>query len=223
MNHRLNFITGVAMLIVAATLAVFVVLRGPDVTAPQAAVGNPKAEPGAVVSRPAADQRSAAGRESRAEIPQLGIRVDPLDPDHPKLQVLAKRVESHALAQLARMTEELQLSADQQRRIFPKLVQDSQSYHPSMQIIGAGPYGPAVGGGVGFGDLAPELDPLQQDEFLESSLDDLLLWREIIANLERQLEQQTGVVEPPAPADQEEPETPSGGDRNLFDLVPPEK
>lgn len=223
MKHRLNFITGVAMLIVAATMAVFVVVRDPDVSAPQTAAGDPKAEPGGGVSRPAPAQRSATNQEPKSAMREFGIRVDPLDPDHSKLQVLAKQVESHALAQLARMTEELQLSADQQRRIFPKLVQDSQSYHPSMQIIGAGPYGPAVGGGVGFGDLAPELDPLQQDELLESSLDDLLLWREIIANLERQLEQQTGVVEPPVPADEEEPEIPSGGDRNLFDLVPPEK
>jgi hypothetical protein len=222
MKHRLNIITGGAMLIVAATMAGFVVLRGLDAPAPQAAVGHPKAAPG-VASGPGAARRSVAGQESRAAIPQFGVRVDPRDPDHLKLEALAKQVESHALAQLARMTEELQLSTDQQRRIFPKLVQDSQSYHPSMEIVGAGPYGPAVGGGVGLGDLAPELDPLQQDELLESSLDDVLLWREIIANLERQLEQQTGVVEPPVPANEEEPATPSGGDRNLFDLVPPQK
>ncbi|NCQ34580.1 hypothetical protein GW813_05765, partial [bacterium] len=99
------------------------------------------------------------------------------------------------------------------------------SYHPSMRIVGAAPHAPAIAGGTGdgSGDIAAELDPLQQDALLESSVDDLLLWREIIANLERQLEQQTDAVGNPAIADPEVPEAPSGGGRNLFDLAPQEK
>jgi len=225
MSHRLNFITGVAMLIVAATLAAFIGLRSPALPEPLAADSDGGTGRREIPSRPAAERRLPVEQKTGVMDAGFGVRIDPQTPDHQELEALAKQVESHALARLDRMTRELQLSVDQQRRIFPKLVQGSQSYHPAMQIVGSGPYLPPADEsgalvGDGLAGIEAELDPLQQDELLESSLSDLLLWQEIISNLERQLDQQTGADEGPAQVEPEVVPESSGGGRNLFNLVP---
>jgi len=227
MSHRLNFISGVAMLIVAATLAAFIGLRGPALPEQPAADSDGESGQRNIPVRPSGERRLAIEQKTGVMDSGFGVRIDPQSPDHQELGALAKQVEAHALARLDRMTRELQLSVDQQRRIFPRLVQGSQSYHPAMQIIGSGPYlRPADGIGAEVGEglagIEAELDPLQQDELLESSLSDLLLWQEIISNLERQLDQQTGAVEGPTQVEPEVTPESSGGGRNLFNLVPSE-
>jgi len=223
MKHRLNFISGVAMLIVSATLATFVVLRKPDADKTSDTDSDRGAGKSKVAHRLSSSFRLSPAKEARTTESEFAVRIDPAATNHTELAALAKQVEAHALSRLDRMTHELDLSIGQQRRIFPMLVMDSQSYHPSMKIVGTSAHLRAIAGGGSFGDIAAELDPRQQDELLESSIDDLLLWREIIANLERQLDQQIGVSENPAPPRPNIPEAPTGGGRNLFDLAPNRK
>lgn len=222
MKGHLNFILSSALLVVAASLAIFTSTRPASPATAESRATSVSSER----STRADHRQNSQAPKRRAGTPSsllaLGVTVDPSVPDHPRLAQLAKQVERHAYESLARMTRELDLSPDQQRRIFPKLVAASESFHPAMRIVGAGPAPFAGAPGTPLdGDLDHELDPLQQDKLTESHLDDLLLWKEIIANLERQLESQT--PDPtPLPETPEPAEVPSNGGRNVFDLIPTE-
>lgn len=222
MTSRTNFILGISMLIVAATVA-FVSSTGDPSSARQAAESDQRPDGerrslnvGAhdtetnrarAAARPHADGLSRTQGHSAAT---LTVKVDPSHPEYHKLQPLAAQVEKYARERLARMTADLDFTVHQQQRMFPKLVQASQSYHPGMLIGGVGNALP----------VEAILDPPQQLQLVESSIDDLMLWREIIVQLESQLDQQT-----PETNERNFPQQPAseatGGGRNIFEIAPP--
>jgi hypothetical protein len=220
MTSRINFITGFALLVVALTLAITITTRREDTARHDQTAGLPPraADPARspAVSDPSfprtASSNGAAARPLAEDA--FDVSVDAAHPDRAELAVLAERVERHARERLATLTQELDLTVDQQRRIFPKLVQASQSYHPAMTIAGA-PLSSELPGPIDV-----ELDPLQVDQRIQHSMDDLLLWQAIIAQLERRLASETPQpdLRPAVPASVPD----SGGGRNLFDLVPAE-
>jgi hypothetical protein len=236
MVHRLPFITGVSMLVLAGTLAFVATSHdeaGSAATAGAARGNNLQeaATPGAwppeaqtrslrseLPDQPGRASRPRASSENPAErnpaTPRTDLKVQVMA-DHPRreeLAAIAARVESSALRQLEKLTVDLDLTADQQTRIFPILVRGSQSYDPGMQI---------VDGRGSHGSSAP-LDPQQQQELLQQELDlpqaealvnlsarDLMIWEELINDLTRQLDQATPgqvAVAPPPPAVDPEPE-----------------
>jgi hypothetical protein len=243
MSSRSTLILGAALFAVAATLAVTISTRQDPASA--SAPGAEKSTAGGsarfAVQGSEASPAPKAPRQDRAPNvawdpeEKLAVTVDPQHPEAQQLAQAARQVEAFARQRLASMTRELGLSVDQQRRIFPKIVRASDAFHPAMvisggldpiadgRVAGEGAYtetGGAVNTTVDVGavPLEAELDPMQQDLLVESSINDLMLWREIIAGLERRLNEETPLEAQPATAPAEE----SGGSRNLFDLFGPE-
>lgn len=139
------------------------------------------------------------------------VEVDAANPRRHEIEQRAILVENDSLRRLGILTEQLDLTAGQQARIFPVLVRGSQSYDPTMRIVSGSHARPTPAG-----EEAPvtppldksqekelvqkELDPEQSDELIERSIGDLLIWEEIIGGLTRQLDQAVpGEVVEPAP------------------------
>ena len=227
MQHRLNFISGIVMLVVAGTL-VFVVTQREEPageTAGAPAPYGPASRKGsgrsfdrtpAVAGGGTRDRGTASGRGTAEERPSAAVRrpsqapgslrkdlrveVDAANPRRHELEQRAKLVESHALRRLGVLTEQLDLTASQQARIFPVLVRGSQSYDPTMRIL-SGSHARSLPSEEGVPGNPPldkpqeqalvqkELDPVQSDELIERSISDLLIWEEIIGGLAHQLDQ----------------------------------
>jgi len=248
MTHRLHFITGLAMLVLAATLAFTVSRR--SASQDQASARHVAAPP----PRPAASSPAASAlppmstgpgisspRRIQALSPavnplppgELQVTIDPAHPRHAELAESANRVERHARERVAALTRALDLTPAQQRRIFPIVARSSDSYDPAMSVLTGTTHAasaPPLDGSESQALLHQELEPGQQDELVEHSIADLMLWEEIIGNLMRQLEQAdanpaAAATAPPqsepAPTEPTSPPPPSRGGRNLFDATNP--
>jgi hypothetical protein len=251
MTRHLHFITGLVMLVLAATLAFMASRRppAPDSASTRRSEPNPPgaaphkraaaafpAAPAAAGKSPARD--GATGVRAAAASPimsgDLQVTVDPAHPRHAELLPRAGQVERHARERIASLTRALDLTPAQQRRIFPLLARAADSYDPAMTVLTGGSHAAAhaaapagaLDGGEGEALLQQELDPAQQDRLIEHSLTDLMLWEEIIGNLMLQLDQPAGdpTVPPasePAAAEPASPPPASRGGRNLFEAVTP--
>lgn len=263
MSQGLNFISGVVMLVVAGTL-VFVVTREDEASA---AAGNeayaPEKSPrdwGTEIKRPRFEgrtaraeavpgrpevMRGAADGGARALKPgqlrsDLRVLVGGANLQHGDLVESAERVEAFAMRRLGMLTEQLELTSEQQARIFPILVRGSQSYDPRMRIVSDSQARPLADNSSSApvdksqeqALLQQELSSAQSDELVNQSIRDLLIWEEIIDGLANQLDQAkpgqvdetpqngtTGGPELEGPTeDVTEPAAPleSHGGRNLF-------
>ena len=266
MLHRLNFLTAVVMLIVAGTL-VYVVTSRDGLPAAGEQARAPEKRPrdsGAAQERSTVSVRTrpkgfadhnggalaSAAAELRTPRPgrlrsDLRVRVDVPGLSNGDLEERAQRVESFALRRLGMLTEQLDLTAAQQARIFPILARGSQSYDPRMNIVSgsqARALGPEDAAALDKSRqqalLEDELSAAQSDELVDQSIKDLLIWEEIIDGLANQLDQATpgqidevpsdGTTGTPAPVEDiavpaAEPVAPaeSHGGRNLFDQLVP--
>ncbi|RYD54139.1 MAG: hypothetical protein EOP83_22480, partial [Verrucomicrobiaceae bacterium] len=155
----------------------------------------------------------AFARRSRAELAgftakgqaelrtDLKVQVNPRHLRHKELQANASRVESFALRHLAQLTDDLELTPEQQGRIFPILVRGAKSYEPGMQVVdGRSGNGSTSPVSESTTDVKP-LDPQEQQELLQQELDmpqaealvqlserDLMIWEELINDLTKQLD-----------------------------------
>jgi hypothetical protein len=171
---------------------------------PIALAGQPhRFQPAAGANAPA---RLAGGQSRHAvQAPKtlrqdLKVEVNAADPRRDELEQRAKLVESFALRRLGILTEELELTDEQQARIFPIFVRGSQSYDPGMRIVSGSQARPAPQEGD-VASSAPleklqehnlvqkELNPAQSDELIDRSIGDLLIWEEIIGGLTRKLDE----------------------------------
>lgn len=146
------------------------------------------------------ETRPRSMRETKQN-PREDLRVE-VAANHPRrgeLQQQARAVESYARRRLAVMTEELELTDEQQAKIFPLLVRSAQSYDPGMRVIQgshASPLptteAPATTEPLDRSQeqelVQKELDGDQEDELIERKIGDLLIWEEIIGDLTRQLD-----------------------------------
>lgn len=131
----------------------------------------------------------------------LKVQVNRHHPRRKALEANASRVESFALRHLAQLTNDLELTPEQQRRIFPILVRGAQSYEPGMQVTdGRSSNGSSKPVSETTTDVKP-LNPQEQQELLQQELDmpqaealvnlserDLMIWEELIDDLTRQLD-----------------------------------
>lgn len=258
MLHRLNFITRVVMLVVAGTL-VFVVTRTEEAPAAGEEAHAPAPEKSPRDSgrlhvenrrpRPdsAFDRRDAFRGTAIAEVPMLrpgelrsDLRVQVSVEHGGDLEERAQRVEAFAMRRLGMLTEQLDLTAEQQARIFPIFVRGSQSYDPRMRIVAGSQARPLtsvedpsaatpVEKSQEQALVQKELSSAQSDELVNESIHDLLIWEEIIDGLAADLDRatpgqvdeapQNGTTGTPATEAPAEPAVPleSHGGRNLFD------
>jgi hypothetical protein len=147
--------------------------------------------------------RHLAGGQAKLRT-DLKVQVKPGHPRHEELEASASRVESSALRHLEQLTHNLDLTAEQQARIFRILVRGAQSYDPGMQVVdGRGSNGTSTPVGEDTPAAEPldpqrqqeliqeELDPKQADALVNLSIRDLMIWEELIGDLTRQLDQAT--------------------------------
>lgn len=263
MPKRLNFMVGVVMLVVAGTLAFVVTSGGEGKQANPRAAKRGKStgerdwpsgmrtrgyREDAVASRGEGSAKPAHSSrpdnvEPSHEPPRmrtdLKVQVSPRHPRQAQLAGQAELVETFALRRLEEMTRELELTPEQQGRIFPILVRGSQSYDPGMRIIDgnnatATPSSKQTATADAFDRdlqqelIQKELKPEQANKLVDRSIGDLLIWEEIIGDLTRQLDQATpgdvAAVEPQRGMTGAEPETPLGNEppSDTDSTTPPE-
>ncbi len=244
-----NLIFGVALLLVATTLALTITFR--NVPAEQTAIrqrstatpASPrppgKARPLPSATSPGKSVAPAPHRKNPG-VEDLDIVLDD-GPSAPAVssaerQTISRRtagVRRAALAKLDRMTEHFDLTAAQRRKIFPLLVQSTNGYHPAMvvtQPAGGLPVPVEVAGKTQTPDEAihDALDPEQQEDFVEAQIDQRAWWNEIVAQLEEDFDSVVAAGTAPPEEDPAEPEIPAEGapqddspqqGNNIFDLL----
>ena len=216
--NRSTFILGVALLVVAVTMAVTITFRN----APEDTAGTRIAARKAQyhkVSR--AGRRSSAlpgrfrDRSSGSELARRPVPreqyevVIPTDrlmglPASRRQTLLRQvaRVESNARKKLERMTREFDLTTAQRRKMFPLLVRSTPGYDPVMQVAGvAAPVDPTASTDE---EIHALLDPDQQAEMEEEEINRRLWWEDLIDRLEKELVDSTGGAEV-QPAGEEAP------------------
>lgn len=155
-----------------------------------------------------------------------------------RVQAILEQTERDARRKLGRLTDQYDLSRSQRQQIYPYLLAHHSDAHPSMTVNGQ--FLPVITPGTTVEDsIASFLDPDQQDELVEASLDDEAWWKEIVGQLESDLNNaiETGEMVPvDEPVDGGEPTTgsesspagnPASGEGeasehsggNLFDLL----
>jgi hypothetical protein len=166
--------------------------------------------------------------------PSIGfsIRIPADHPEASRLAPMAQLVQSHANRTLERLTQQLGLSSTQREKLFPILAKSSESYDPAMQIMDAQANVAPSALTPENGELAMQeiLTTQQQEERIDHAINDLLIWQEIIAGLERQLAEQSpqlGITtsapetNPPPPPEPELDAPASTPRRNLFNSTTP--
>lgn len=232
-----NLIFGVALLLVATTLALTITFR--PAVPEQPSAGNDSddstvqraptpARNRPLVATPAPGK--SVPRPPRRKIPEVEDLDLVLDdsPSAPQLspaqrQAISSRtagVKRAALARLDKMTKRLDLTAAQRHKIFPQVLRSTNGYHEAMVL--SDPLGVPVPVGVASNTKSPDeaihdaLDPEQQDEYLEDQLDERAWWNEIVAQLEDDFDSAvaagTAPPEDPAPEDPAAEENPAPGD-----------
>ena len=227
-----NLIFGVALLLVATTLALTITFRddpeSPSVKQPQDKSSPSLHTPGNLPSRGFAGSPAGrtptsgtAPRQRLPEVRDLEVAMDDspatrtLSPN--QRQDIAKRlpwVKQNALSRLDRMTERLDLTPRQRHKVFPQLLRSTTGYHPAMVInYPAGISLPSDE--LADNEKSPDeaihdsLDPEQQEDFLQQKLDDQAWWEEIVAQLEEDFDASVANDggEGPVAAGQAPPET----------------
>ncbi|NIP97100.1 MAG: hypothetical protein GWO24_28175 [Akkermansiaceae bacterium] len=226
-----NLIFGVALLLVAATLALTITFRNAPADrsagrggAPVGPASSPRPTAQDRTLPPPASPRKNIPRPPRRQesgVQEMDIVLDD-GPTAPRLspaerQTISQRtssVKKAAFAKLDKMTERFDLTPEQRLKIFPLLVQSTEGYHPVMIVTT--PVGPApVPGEASNSEQTPDLaihdalDPEQQEQFVEAALDERAWWSEIVAQLVEDFDSAAAAgTAPPVQEDAPEKELP---------------
>lgn len=192
-----NFILGVALLLVAATLAISITFRNdpaPAAEARQEITSYRSGKPSKVRSFEGSGSWSGSRSPSTAdrvseeeafEITIAGNLATPSPQSLAELNRKAELVSQEAREKLDLMTERFHLTRAQRREIFPLLARGSASYDPAM-VVGSGPVSSfnQVGALATSDELIHDaLDPSQQEAFEQDAIDKELWWEEIASQL----------------------------------------
>ncbi|MDB4508134.1 hypothetical protein N9051_00980 [Akkermansiaceae bacterium] len=242
---RSQFILGVAMLVVAGTLAFTISFtRSEDstLTSESPSSANSPAE-----SRFSASSARSESRKSYKSATKSSIRKsDParydlkLTPDSIahlsddevlQASAIVSKAREKARRKLDSLTVKYNLSNSQRKEIYPLIVAHQPEAHPAMLVGGNFLPGIAVGSTLEE-SIYPSLDQDQQDTLAENAIDHDAWWKDVVGQLEDDLDQAIdngemvevidegliGVSESDAPAAGDGENTDHSGG-NLFDLL----
>jgi len=223
--NRSTFILGIALLVVALTMAVTVTVRNaPDEAKEKGAVAkraenhefsssnrtSASARPLPHRSRSSQTDRRQVSRERyQVVISESRLSALPVDQQE-ELRSRVGLVESKARKQLERMTQELELTTAQRNKMFPLLVRSANGYDPAMQVVGAGAPDLADSSTSTDDEIHALLDPEQQAQLEDEEVNRRLWWQDLIGRLEKDLDESTGGSVTPTP--------PARPTDNLLDL-----
>jgi len=212
--NRSTFILGIALLVLALTMAVTVTVRNAPDEAKERGDVTKRGENHEFFSRdrlsasarPSA-HRSSSGQTDRHPVSRERYQVVisdsrlsalPIDQQE-ELRSRVALVETKARKQLERMTQELELTTAQRSKMFPLLVRSAHGYDPAMQVVGAGVPDPADSIASTDEEIHALLDPEQQAQLEEDEVNRRLWWQDLIGRLEKDLDESTGGAETPVP------------------------
>ena len=223
-----NLIFGVALLLVAATLALTITFRndseGPateglrnDATSSLRSTENFSSR-GSASSSATRRNPVRSPRQKLPDVEELEVAMDdgPASRDltPAQRQDIAKRlpwVRQNALSRLGKMASRLELTPIQQHKVFPQLLRSTTGYHPAM-VINYPAEISLPSEELADNEKSPDeaihdsLDPDQQEDFIQQKLDDQAWWEEIVAQLEEDFDASVASNEGPVAAGQAPPE-----------------
>lgn len=216
---KLSFILGVALLVVASTLAI-------TITSRQTTSEVPQSKPAPRIAGEEAREVFSQGPRGPNRQPRKAYAFTVTAPTtHPNYQFLSEQaalVEQEARFHLERMSEKLELSPRQQERLFPILARIAEDYQPEFIISGIDTGARALGETEGEEKIQRVLDTAQQEDLIERAVADQLLWQEIINKLKNDLDEGTPQVKS---EDGEAGRAPSEASErrrdNLFEVIEP--
>ena len=223
---RVSFILGVALLVLASTFAISVALREPIPSGKHGREHSVEAEPHQVgrthstrtISNP--NPESDLRKRNTTSGENLVISAPDSHPRGGELTEKARKVQAEATVELDRLTERLALTPLQRQRLFPILARTNKNYDPALILPGQQPGAPALAALETQSEVNEILEPQQADQLIEDTINDTLLWQEIIDKLRQQLDEETPQPSENQPEQAEKPEEPTSGRRgNLFERV----
>ena len=181
---RSQFILGIALLVVSATLAFTISFRSEENSSSEpsdlAAQENDSSRPGRVIQNRTG---SSSGTTPRKDRTYYEVTVSDRS-----LASVAAVVEEESLQQLEALTDRYNLTTSQRRGIFPLIASRHPDYQDGLVINGSSV--PATGSTT---SLETAMYPLLNDEQQEELEDDILAkdewWSEIISQLRNDLDQ----------------------------------
>jgi len=221
--RRPNLILGLLLLGVAAAVGFYA--SQPNTPAPQGeALAATKSAQHARTVDP--DDRPAQTRRE----PREPLSIEAPHSESPEISIRAQRIDADTRRRLEALTERLDLSPGQQRRIYPLLARSNPGFDESSTIRGAIIVGPPgrITKTTADDYIQGLLDPEQRLEQEIAAAQDDIWWTHVIAKLEKDLVDATSPANdtaappesPDVPASEEpraEPQSHRG--ENLFDRM----
>jgi hypothetical protein len=223
--RRPNLILGLLLLGVAAAVGFYT----------SQPAGNPGPTTVSAASKSDTPYRAADPdvRNSRGErTPREPLSIDVPENESPELTIRARRLDSDSHRRLDALTERLNLTPGQQRRVYPLLARSNPEYDDALRIRGGIIIGPPGRISKAAADeyITALLDPDQLLEQKIAEAKDDIWWTHVIAKLEKDLidgtNPATDAAAPPEPPEQAAPasDEPRSAPRshrggNLFDRM----
>ena len=193
---RSQFTLGITMLVVAGTLAFSIsFLQSDDY---QAAGDQPFASSQTAPERKLVNLDQSRSRAARANSSRIVDSSDLdldltsssisnlTDADLQKVNAIVNRTRQESRNKLDKLTEKYYLTNNQRRDIFPLIVAHHKQAHPAILVNGQ-PL-PRVNIGSTLNDsIYIELDSDQQDALTEATIDDEAWWKDVVGQLEDDL------------------------------------
>lgn len=184
---RSQFILGIALLVVAGTLAFTVSFKNQEELAQRSSLAtSEKAQ-----QSPSSASYINTGSKKRSQ------RISTRAADRTRYEVsvadlsqktLAQKIQRSSISQLEEMTDRYQLTGTQRRQLFPLLAKHHPEFIEGMMINGQSPASPSENAQLAS-EVYPLLDPTQQDLYQDDLLSEDQWWSEIISQLRDDLDQ----------------------------------
>jgi hypothetical protein len=194
---RSQFILGVTLLVVAGTLAFSISFFQSDnyhqSTDDQSFARSKTAPEHRSVNLDRSRNRPSRANSSRivdSSRHDLGLTSSSIsnitDADLQKVNAIVNRTRQESRDKLDKLTEKYDLTNDQRRKIFPLIVAHHKQAHPAILVNGQ-PL-PSITVGSTLNDsIYSELDSDQQDALTEASIDNNAWWKDVVGQLEDDL------------------------------------
>ncbi|MDA7514546.1 hypothetical protein N8513_00950 [bacterium] len=194
---RSQFILGVTLLVVAGTLAFSISFfrsddyrQSPSADSSQTSQKDSGRKSVSMDRSPSRSSRTVSSRSTDSSRHDLGLTIASIsglsDATLNQVNSIVNRTRQESREELDKLTEQYHLSTEQRREIFPLIVAHHDQAHPAILVNGQSL--PTISGGSTLNnDIYPILDSDQQDALAEAAIDDDAWWKDVVGQLEDDL------------------------------------